>query len=109
MKEIGDIFGSGKLRHYVETLGGRGSRIYTRQEAGKIAVTSVEAISPSAREAETIGAGDGYVSGFMYGYINGMDIETCAGYGSKDIILCDRKRRKYYESPDTGTNDGAIS
>lgn len=82
VKEIGDIFGSGKLRHYVETLGGRGSRIYTRQEAGKIAVTSVEAISPSAREAETIGAGDGYVSGFMYGYINGMDIETCAGYGS---------------------------
>lgn len=82
VKGIEDLFGRGKLQHYIETSGGRGSRIYTRQEAGKIAVTSVAAIAPSVRETETIGAGDGYVSGFMYGYMKGMDVETCAGYGS---------------------------
>jgi sugar/nucleoside kinase (ribokinase family) len=31
---------------------------------------------------DTVGAGDGYVAGFMYGYSKGKSLELCAQYGS---------------------------
>lgn len=79
--DISELFGRGKLKFYVETLGGKGSRVYSCQN-GRISMILADAVSGKAEEIETIGAGDGYVSGFMYGYINGFEPGICALYGS---------------------------
>lgn len=81
-KKMDEIFEGRKLKHYVETLGSRGSRIYSKRKDGTIFETVADAVPPSTQGIETIGAGDGYVSGFMYGYKSGMNLKSCAGYGS---------------------------
>ncbi len=61
-KSMDGIFQDRKLKLYIETLGGQGSRIYSRQKDGTILVTMAGVLPPSTKEIETIGAGDGYVS-----------------------------------------------
>lgn len=81
LHDICDLFNNGKTKLIVETLGENGSRIYSLEKNG-IEVTKVNAISPRTKEIDTVGAGDGYVSGFLYGYIHGKSIAECAGWGS---------------------------
>lgn len=81
VRSVEELLKRGRLKHYIETLGAAGSRVFSLKE-GQIVQTRVQAVAPRTKEPETIGAGDGYVSGFMYGYINGKDIRICAAYGS---------------------------
>ena len=64
----------------METLGAQGSRVYAKEGDG-IAVTQVGAIRPECSEIETVGAGDGYVCGFLYGLLHGCSARDCALLG----------------------------
>ena len=80
LKDICELFGNGRLQYLVETLGAQGSRVYAKEGDG-IAVTQVGAIRPECSEIETVGAGDGYVCGFLYGLLHGCSARDCALLG----------------------------
>lgn len=60
----------------ITTMGVKGSTIETKQQ--KIHV----AASRPKKVVDPTGAGDAYRAGFLYGYLNGMDLRTCAEIGS---------------------------
>lgn len=65
-----------KVKILITTLGDRGSIIQTRiQEFTIVAVKPDEVLDPT-------GAGDGFRSGFLTGYLKEMDIRTCGQMGS---------------------------
>lgn len=82
MERVTDLFERGSARIIVMTLGAKGSLIWQKEENGAIKEYSVEATRVTVEDMDTIGAGDGFVAGFMYGYLRGEDIMTCARYGS---------------------------
>lgn len=81
LADICDLFSAGKMRHIVQTLGADGSNVYSKgpEEIRRIHAAAVPC---ETEEIETVGAGDGYVSGFLYGYIHGRSIADCAMLGS---------------------------
>ena len=81
MKNISDLFDSGRAQVIVETLGPRGSRALYK-DSGEIREVYCPAVKPDTDEIETVGAGDAFASGFLFGYINGYDIKTCSEYGN---------------------------
>jgi len=59
----------------VSKLGAEGTRVWTRGEATFLAPYKVEVVS-------TIGAGDGFASGFLYALLNDKPIEECLQHGN---------------------------
>jgi 5-dehydro-2-deoxygluconokinase len=59
----------------VSKLGAEGTRVWTRDEATFLAPYRVEVVS-------TIGAGDGFASGFLYALLNEKPIEECLQFGN---------------------------
>lgn len=80
LNHISDLLHNGKTRYIVETLGADGSRIFELSN-GKVKITEARAIPAQVKEVETVGAGDGYVCGFLYGLIHGRSIADCARLG----------------------------
>ena len=80
MKSITELFENGMTRCIVETLGAAGSRVYAWSPEG-IKTVTVPAVPPKTREVETVGAGDGYVCGFLYGLRKGKSMADCAMLG----------------------------
>ena len=80
MKSITELFENGVTRCIVETLGAAGSRVYAWLPEGVQTITAA-AIPPRTREVETVGAGDGYVCGFLYGLRKGRSLADCALLG----------------------------
>lgn len=60
--------------------------VITLSEKGSVVINGGAAIAVPAHEidklVDTTGAGDLYAAGFLYGYTQGMDMETCARLGS---------------------------
>jgi sugar/nucleoside kinase (ribokinase family) len=56
-------------------LGGKGSIIKNSGEVVSVKAETVKAV-------DTTGAGDLWQTGFLYGFLNGKDLETCGRYGS---------------------------
>lgn len=81
LKSIEDLFKGSRLMHLVMTLGKNGSRVYSRRQ-GSIESVKVLAVEPEGEIADTVGAGDGFVSGFMYGVARHMSISDCSLLGS---------------------------
>lgn len=75
-----ELFGRGRAKQIVVTLGERGSTVYERTGSA-IAQVSVSAVGCS-RLVDATGAGDSYIAGYLYGYLRGCDARTCAVYGS---------------------------
>ena len=48
----------------------------------RIEITQAGVVAPQCEEPETVGAGDGYVCGFLYGLIRGYDMRACALLGA---------------------------
>lgn len=82
MEKITELFETGSAKIIVTTLGSRGSLLYHRKEDGALREDFVEATRVLKEDIDTIGAGDGFVAGFLYGYLRGEEIMTCARYGS---------------------------
>lgn len=80
LAEICDLFQNDKLQILVETLGAEGSRVYYRED-GCIRQLHTSAVAPQCAEPETVGAGDGYVCGFLYGLAHGRTFRECALLG----------------------------
>jgi 5-dehydro-2-deoxygluconokinase len=64
-----------RLPMLVSKLGSAGTRVYCGDSSVFLAPYSVEVVS-------TIGAGDGFASGFLYALLRGMPVEECLRYGN---------------------------
>jgi len=80
LSDIRDLFDNGVTKYIVETLGADGSRIYALTENG-VEITEAKAVPAQTEEVETVGAGDGYICGFLYGFVNGRSLADCARLG----------------------------
>ena len=64
------------------TLGENGSIVYDGQQFYKYGILPVQLVN-------TVGAGDAYIAGFMYGVMSGWSIPKCMAQGAKmssDVI-----------------------
>ncbi len=77
---IEKLFDIGKVQILVTTLGKEGSICYEKTESGirehRIGICKV------GRVVDATGSGDAYISGFMYGYLQGREVETCCKLGT---------------------------
>lgn len=77
---IEKLFEIGKAEILVTTLGREGSICYERTEQGikkhRIGICKVENV------VDATGSGDAYISGFLYGYLQGRNVEECCKLGT---------------------------
>lgn len=77
LKSIEDVFSIGKAQVLVITLGSKGSRYIARDGSSEqVPAVKIEKV------IDTTGGGDGFISGFLYGYFNGLSYSECCQYGS---------------------------
>jgi len=77
LKSIEDVFSIGKAQVLVITLGSKGSRYIARDGSSEqVPAVKIEKV------IDTTGGGDGFISGFLYGYFNGLSYKECCQYGS---------------------------
>lgn len=81
-KKIEDLFEYGKMKYIVQTMGKDGSIIISKDVDGIYVYDRVPAVHCRTPIIDTVGAGDGYVCGFMYGILNGKTMHECALLGS---------------------------
>jgi sugar/nucleoside kinase (ribokinase family) len=74
------ILRSGRAHTVVATAGADGSYVLTRD--GGTTPHHVPAVAPPAPVVDSNGAGDAYVSGFLYGRLGGRDVLGCARLGA---------------------------
>ncbi len=82
MKRITDLFETGLAKVIVTTLGKRGCVVYEKKRVGAFASTVVPVTETPVGNVDAVGAGDGFVAGFLYGYAKGKPACVCAQYGS---------------------------
>ncbi|MEU6882187.1 PfkB family carbohydrate kinase [Streptomyces sp. NPDC046712] len=75
-----EILREGRAETVVATAGARGSYVLTRD--GGPTPHHIPAVAPSTPVVDSNGAGDAYVSGFLYGRLVGRDILDCARLGA---------------------------
>ncbi|MFF8609783.1 carbohydrate kinase family protein [Streptomyces sp. NPDC015346] len=75
-----EILREGRARTVVATAGADGSYVLTKD--GGPTPHHVPATVPPAPVVDTNGAGDAYVSGFLYGTLGGRDVLECARLGA---------------------------
>ena len=77
---IEELFQIGKVQILITTLGKDGSICYERTADGikehRIGVCKIDKI------VDATGTGDAYMSGFLYGYLNGRPTEECLRLGT---------------------------
>lgn len=76
-QSLAEVFEKGKAEVIVITMGGKGAKYVARDGA--------EAVVPAVKIdkiVDTTGGGDGFISGFLYGYFNDMSYADCCRYGS---------------------------
>lgn len=81
-KDITCLLKDKNAKVIVTTIGKKGSIIYSKAADGSVQSISVHATESVMPVIDTTGAGDSYMAGFMYGYVNGKPLKTCAQYGS---------------------------
>jgi adenosine kinase len=79
-REITGYLGEGGAEIVVTTLGAEGSVVYWK-DGGALKEARVP-IYRRANVVDTTGSGDGYISGFLYGYLGGKSSEECGRLGS---------------------------
>lgn len=80
MKSITELFQQGQAEIIVITLGSRGSICYEKNGDG-FSMTEIR-IARCEHVVDTTGSGDAYMSGFLYGYLNGYAPVDCCNMGS---------------------------
>lgn len=79
-KDMSELLNTGKCQILVTTLGEKGSRCVYR-ENGRTKEAFVP-VWPHCRLVDTTGSGDGFVSGFLYGYLKEKTPKECAKLGT---------------------------
>lgn len=80
-KKIAEYYHGLGIRTLAVKMGEKGSYLSCDTYEGMIAAYPAQAI-------DTTGAGDSFVSGFLYGYVNGYSMKECAMLGSAAGSLC---------------------
>ncbi|MFE9403532.1 carbohydrate kinase family protein [Streptomyces sp. NPDC006530] len=75
-----EILREGRASTVVATAGASGSSVLTRE--GGSTPQHVPAVPPHAPVVDTNGAGDAYVSGFLYGRLTGREAQECGRLGA---------------------------
>ncbi|MFF3320548.1 carbohydrate kinase family protein [Streptomyces sp. NPDC003035] len=75
-----EILREGRAEAVVATAGASGSYVLTRN--GGRTPRHIPAVAPSAPVVDSNGAGDAFVSGFLYGRLAGRDVLDCARLGA---------------------------
>lgn len=76
LNNIKDLFKDSKMEIIIITKGKYGSTIYTKDEEYNVKIVEgIKLVDPA-------GAGDAYMAGFMYGYLNNKSLKTCGELGS---------------------------
>lgn len=81
-EHITDLMRIGRASVIVTTLGTEGSVVYSKAADGRVEKVQVPITRCEVEDIDAVGAGDGYIAGFMYGYTHGKSMECCAQYGS---------------------------
>lgn len=77
---LSDLLDIGKAKIIITTLGAEGS-YFQEKKNGSIISESIPAKKRFAL-VDTTGAGDAYIAGFIYGFLNGYDTNSCCKFGS---------------------------
>ncbi len=77
LNSISAFFKFPKLKIIAVTKGSRGSTIYTRENE----IIEIPVVRPK-RILDTAGAGDAYIAGFLYGYLNNLGYKKAGRLGS---------------------------
>ncbi|MGW2813813.1 carbohydrate kinase family protein [Streptomyces sp. NPDC001415] len=75
-----EILREGRADTVVATAGAEGSYLLTRD--GGSTPHHIPAVAPHAPVVDTNGAGDAYVSGFLYGRLTGRNVRECGRFGA---------------------------
>ncbi|GAA2434520.1 carbohydrate kinase family protein [Streptomyces mauvecolor] len=75
-----EILREGRADTVVATAGAEGSYLLTRD--GSPTPYHIPATAPHAPVVDANGAGDAYVSGFLYGRLTGRDVRECGRFGA---------------------------
>ncbi|RRD95693.1 carbohydrate kinase family protein [Clostridiales bacterium COT073_COT-073] len=78
--DVTELFAAGKAEIIVTTLGKDGSICYLKHKNGVI--KKEIPIYPLEEIVDATGSGDAYISGFIYGYLNGYEPDDCCKFGS---------------------------
>lgn len=92
LDHITDLFRTAKAQVIVTTLGKRGCLIYDKNSGRDYEQTLVPITSGGNGFVDAVGAGDGFVAGFLYGMSRKKPLPVCAQYGStlaSFVIECD--------------------
>lgn len=77
LNSIEDVFFIGKAEVLIITLGSQGSRYIARDGSSDlVSAVKIENV------VDTTGGGDGFISGFLYGYFTGLSYKECCQYGA---------------------------
>jgi sugar/nucleoside kinase (ribokinase family) len=71
-----DILRNGKARVVVATAGADGGFVLSGDRLRRY-----DAVPPPTPAIDSNGAGDAFVSGFLFGYLAGEPLDTCVRYG----------------------------
>ncbi|NUT21488.1 MAG: adenosine kinase [Hamadaea sp.] len=74
-----DLLARGRARAVIATAGSAGAFLLTRDSSR---VRHQPALVPPAPVVDSNGAGDAFVTGFLFGLLNGSDWDTCLRYGA---------------------------
>lgn len=79
---IDQLFQIGQARIVVTTMGQDGCVVYNRQEGDAVSSFRMPITQSEKGVVDAVGAGDAFLSGFLYGYLNNKSLELCAQYGN---------------------------
>lgn len=82
LSAIEELFRIGKVKTLVKTVGKQGSVVYSRETGGAVSGFVMPVTENEVGNVDAVGAGDSYLAGFMYGYMNHKSLRLCAQYGS---------------------------
>lgn len=82
LSSIGELVVRGEARVVVTTYGAQGSTYFYRSQNNNNVLSECVPICGGTPVIDSTGGGDAYMAGFLYGLLEGRDLEACCRMGS---------------------------